>query len=258
MKKVIKVLTIIIISLFLIFGCLVGYIIIDSNKQEELLNKEVDKLLSSDYLNDDINTNVVTSGEYAVIEKIIKKYIKDFSDTYKEFYQVIDEFNFEDMFTADNFVNDGPDFVNSKGKLSNLKTTLTDCLDKMTEMSSEKYIMNLIKDKDIDDYYIDLYKDYMFGNAVNSFDDYMKEDIELINNFNKDVNQFFDDCYSLYDFMSINRSTWQVEGEIVYFSTDSLVNQYNDILNKIIEDSNKLATYEEDENNTGVYEPGSV
>ena len=258
MKKVIKVLSIIIISLILIFGCLVGYIIVDSNKQEELLNKEVDKLLSSDFLNDDINTNVVTSGEYAVIEKIIKKYIKDFSDTYKEFYQVIDEFNFEDMFTAGNFVNDGPDFVNSKGKLSNLKTTLADCLDKMTEMSSEKYIMNFIKNKDIDDYYIDLYKDYMFGNTVNSFDDYMKEDIELINNFNKDVNQFFDDCYSLYDFMSINRSTWQVEWEIVYFSTDSLVNQYNDILNKIIEDSNKLATYEEDDNNTGVYEPGSV
>ena len=257
MKKVIKVLLIILLILVLLFAGIIGYVIVDSSKQEEILNKEVDRLLSVNYLTDDINTTVVTTGEYAVIEKTMKKYVKDFSDTYKEFYQVISEFNFEGMFTADNFANDGPDFVNSKGKLSNLKTTLTDCLNKMTEMSSEKYIMNLIKNKDIDDYYIDLYKDYMFGSAVNSFDEYMKEDIEYTNNFNKDVNSFLDDCYNLYDFMSKNRNNWEVEGETVFFSTGSLVNEYNDILNKIIEDSNKLATYE-DEKKIDNSEPGSV
>lgn len=248
MKKVIKGVLITIGVLFVLFCVFVGYVIVDTNKQEELLNKEVNELLNLDLTRDNVNMDIVTNDEYAVIEKTMKGYLKDYSDSCKEFIRAIDEFDFENMFTADTFLNDGADFVESKSKLSQLKDTLNKNLDNLIRMSSEEYIMGLINSKDLDDYSVDLYRQYMFGNNVNSFNDTIISDVEEMKSVSEDVNLFLDDCYALYDFMSKNRSYWYVDGDIVYFSTDKLVNEYNALLNKIIMDSNDLTDYDSDSN----------
>lgn len=244
MKKIIKGILITIGVLFILFCVFVGYVIIDINKQEELLSNEVNELLTLDLIKDDVNTVIVTRDEYAVIEKTMKNYLKDYSDNCKEFIRSIDEFDFENMFTANTFLNDGPDFVESKGRLSQLKDTLNKNLDNLMEMSSEEYIMGLINNKDLDDYSVDLYRQYMFGDSVNSFNDTISSDVQEMKEIGKDVNLFLDDCYAMYDFMSKNRSYWYVDGNIVYFSTDRLVNEYNALLNKIIMDSNNLTDYD--------------
>lgn len=251
MKKFIKLILIGVGILFIIFCIFVGVVIVDINKQEELLSNEVNKLIGLDLTKDNVNTDIVTSEEYAIIEKTIKDYLKDYSDSCKSFISAVDEFDFENMFTIDNFVNDGPDFVNSKGKLSKLRDTLNSSLNKLIEMSSEEYIVRLIKNKDIDSYYVDLYKQYMFGNDINSFNDTIINDVNDMKKISEEFNLFLDDCYNLYDFMSKNRNYWYVEGDIVYFATDELVNEYNGLLNKIILDSDDLIDYEDEDVNNG-------
>lgn len=242
MKKVIKRILIVIGILLLIFACLIGYFVYDDMKQEKILDEEINTLLELNLLEDDVDTKIVTRDQYAVIEKTIKDYIKDYSDNYKLFVNSIYDFNFEEMFTATTFATDGPDFIESKGKLSKLQDNVTTSLDKLVEMASEDYIMNLISNKKLDDYYIEIYKNYMFGENINNFYDEIEENISDINNLNKYLNLFFDDCYAIYDFLSSNRNNWYVEEETntVYFTIDSLVNKYNELLNKVIEDSNAI------------------
>ena len=79
----------------------------------------------------------------------------------------------------------------------------------------------------------------------------MADDIEDMVSIRDDIDLFLNDCYAIYDFMSENRSYWYVEGDTVYFSTDSLVNEYNALLNKIIIDIDELVEYEDSLDNDG-------
>ena len=251
MKKILKCIFIVIGVLFVLFCGLVVYIIIDTNKQEELLDNEISELLELDLTIDEVDNDIVTSDEYGIVERAIKDYFNDYSDNCKRFISAIEGFDFEEMFSLDTFLDDGPDFIVSKGKLSQLNSTVSECLDNLINMSSEEYIMDLINDKNIDEYYVDLYREYMLGEGIYSFDEYMADDIEDMVSIRDDIDLFLNDCYAIYDFMSENRSYWYVEGDTVYFSTDSLVNEYNALLNKIIIDIDELVEYEDSLDNDG-------
>lgn len=257
MKKFFKGILIGIGVLFLLICVFVGYVIVDINKQEKLLENEVRELLKIDLTKDVVEVNIVTKDEYAIIEKIMKEYLRNYSTNYQEYIKSISNFDFENMFTAVTFLNDGPDFVKSKSELANFKNAFNNSMNKLVEMSNKEYIVALVADKDIDEYYVNLYKKYMFGDEINSFDDLLKEDIVEINRISEKVNLFIDDCYKLYDFMSENRNYWNVDGEVVYFTSNELVNEYNAILNKIIMDSSSFSQEEDvtEDNNSDI---GSV
>ena len=245
MKKGLKVFIIVIGILFVLFCGLVVYVAIDTSKQEELLDEEISELFRVDLTVDSINDEIVTKDEYGIVERTIKDYFIDYSDNCKRFIDAIERFDFDDMFSADTFSEDGPDFVVSKGKLSSLSSDVSECLDNLVNMSNEEYIMGLINDKNIDEYYVDLYKGYMIGED-GYFDEYISDDLEDMINIRDDIDLFLEDCFAIYDFMSLNRNYWYIEEDIVYFSTNSLVNEYNALLNKVIMDIDELVEYEDE------------
>lgn len=244
MKKIGKKILIVLGVLVLLFVIFVGYVIYDSEKQEKALDNEINRILGLDILSDTIDMNIVTRDEYAVIEKTIKIYYRDYSSCYKAFMNELNNFDFESMFSASTFASDGPDFIKSKGSLSKLQKSVSDNLNKIVNMSSKEYIMGLIKKKNLDSYYVDLYKTYMFGDDVNSFDDEVSRDLEDIKKISDDFNKFLDDCYKLYDFLSENRNYWEVDTDsnTILFLDDSKVNKYNELLNNIIEDANAISS----------------
>lgn len=244
MKKIGKKILIVLGVLVLLFVIFVGYVTYDSEKQEKALDNEINRILGLDILSDTIDMNIVTRDEYAVIEKTIKIYYRDYSNCYKAFMNELNNFDFESMFSATTFASDGPDFIKSKGSLSKLQKSVSDNLNKIVNMSSKEYIMGLIKKKNLDSYYVDLYKTYMFGDDVNSFDDEVSKDVEDIKKISDDFNKFLDDCYKLYDFLSENRNYWEVDTDsnTILFLDDSKVNKYNELLNNIIEDANAISS----------------
>ncbi len=248
------------IFLFILFVLFVGYVIVDTSKQEKLLDNEISSLLELDLTKDSINKNIVTKDEYAIIEKTIKDYLRDYSDNLKNYKDSIDNFDFNNMFSANNFDNDGPDFIESKGKLSKLKENLNSSLDNLVKYSSEEYIMKIINDKKLDSMYVSKYKEYMLGNGANSFNDTVNKEIKEIKDINEEFNNFLDDCYKLYDFMSNNRNYWSIDKEknIVYFDNDKLINEYNALLNKIIKDAGNLDNGKDDSKENSDNVVGSV
>lgn len=250
MRKIVKLILISIAIIVILAISFVIKIIVDIEKQEKLLESEIIKLQQIDLTSQDIEINIITKDEYAIIEKLIKEYLKEYSDNSKEFVNNINDFNFKNMFTAENFRDDGPDFIKSKYMLSNLQTSLNKNLDKLIEMSDSEYIVSLIKEKELDDYYVDIYKSYMFGTDINSFNETIKNNVDEIKEISTNVNSFLDECYGLYDFMSNNRNYWEVKDNTVYFDNDKLVNEYNKLVNRIIEKSNELAEYDDISDNS--------
>lgn len=263
MKKIGKKILIVLGVLVLLFVIFVGYVIYDSEKQEKVLNNEINRILGLDILSDTIDMNIVTRDEYAVIEKTIKTYYRDYSNCYKAFMNELNNFDFESMFSASTFASDGPSFVKSKRSLSSLQKSTSDNLDKLVKMSSSEYITGLIEKKDLDSYYVDLYKEYMFGNDVNSFEDELSKDVVEIEKLSEDINLFLDDCYKIYDFLSENRNYWEVDvdNNTILFADDSKISAYNELLNKIIEDVSKISDIDDigdNDSNNGSNTIGSV
>ena len=248
LKKFLIGLLVVVLILFILFCILIGIVIFEDNEQEKLLDEEINMLLNVDLLENDIDMTIVSDDEYGVIERTIKKYLKDYSDNYKLYIKTLEEFNFSEMFTSSTFKNDGPDFLNSKNRLSKLQKDVNNSLDGLINMSSEKYIMSLIEKKDLSEYSVDLYREYMIGTDVNSFNDIISDNVADMKKISVYVNLFLDDCYAIYDFMSKNRGSWTVDESVnaVYFSKNELVSEYNELLNKVIEDANKLAIDEEE------------
>jgi uncharacterized protein YbcI len=54
--------------LVLLFVIFVGYVIYDSEKQKKALDNEINRILGLDILSDNVDINIVTHEEYAVIE----------------------------------------------------------------------------------------------------------------------------------------------------------------------------------------------
>ena len=54
--------------LVLLFVIFVGYVIYDSEKQKKALDNEINRILGLDILSDNVDINIVTHEESAVIE----------------------------------------------------------------------------------------------------------------------------------------------------------------------------------------------
>lgn len=237
MKKGFKIFLIIVVLVIALF---IGVIVFDTINQESALQKEFDKTMQKDLLKDDFDNKVITTGDYAIVEKTIKDYLKDYSDTSKDLINNINKFDFENMFSASTFKSDGPEFIKSKEKLSKLQITIKNDFDKLIKMNDKKYINSLIKNKNLDDYYIDLYKEYMYGDNSSSVKKELENSKKELQKMNTTFNDFLDDCYKIYDFMSTNRNSWSINGDTVYFNDQSLLSEYNSLTNKIIENINLL------------------
>ena len=82
-----KKMTIAIIILIILIIAIVGFNFAFSefnNKQTNILTEETNKILQSDITKENIDFNIKTERNYAVVEKAIKEYISELKNIYKE------------------------------------------------------------------------------------------------------------------------------------------------------------------------------
>ena len=90
---------------------------------------------------------------------------------------------------------------------------------KYNEYFTEKKAMSYL-DKDLDDYYIDFYKDEVVGNLTSD-----EEDEELFASLNSIID-LINAEEDVIDFLVENKNSWHLEGESIAFDSDSLTAEY--------------------------------
>ena len=121
----------------------------------------------------------------------------------------------------------GKDFTESKEYITNTRTKLEDCKNKNTEFFTEAKAMSYINDKGLDSYYIDLYKNELMGNMdLASQDTTVQDSIdELISILNTSE--------EVLNLLSENQNAWEIEGEKIVFNSESLSNEYDELINSL-------------------------
>ncbi len=221
------------VLLVVIIGA-IGYVVVSDSKQEEKLKNELEELntlvneenIDVDKVKKMLN-RTVTTGDYKVVETSFKAYLSDAFDSVFQMLDILNSDKLVSILTAENYQNDGPNFTETKAYITETKTKLEELKNSYYSFLTEEKAMSYIENKELDSYYVDLYKDEYVGDMENVNKDKTVEDsvnqiIELLNVSEEIIN-----------FLSENSNSWHIEDNVIVFDTDELSNRYTELINKI-------------------------
>ena len=228
-KVLIAVLIIIVIALVVI-----GYFVFSDMMQEDKLKTELSEIyqltnaetIDMDAINERLN-RTITKGDYAVVEEAFKTYLKDNFDNSIEIANILNDEKITSLLTVENYKEDGKDFTESKNYITTTRTTLENCKEKYTEFLTEEKAMSYINDKGLDSYYTDLYKEEFVGDMETSESD------GIVESSIDEVISILNTSEEILNLLSENKDSWEIDGEIIVFSSESLSDEYNELVDAL-------------------------
>lgn len=219
-------------SIFVIAAIFFGSVIFYSVNQELKIENdlsEIDYLVNYDMFDpriDDLLNNYVSSGNYLVVEKATKEYLKDILYYARRIDELNDNEEFIMVLSMENFYSDMPEFNDSLRIIADVSLEITDIQENFVNLLQEDVVLSYLDDN-IFSYYKDYYKDLIFD-ADSIEDDALTVESNL--DFVLSVLDIYEEFYT---FLSDNKDDWTVDGEYIYFSNTELEEEYLDILYRI-------------------------
>ena len=219
-------------SIFVIAAIFFGSVIFYSVNQELKIENnlsEIDYLVNYDMFDpriDDLLNNYVTSGNYLVVEKATKEYLKDILYYARRIDELNDNEEFIMVLSMENFYSDMPEFNDSLRIIADVSLEITDIQENFVNLLQEDVVLSYL-DNNIFSYYQDYYKELIFD-ADSIEDDALTVESNL--DFVLSVLDIYEEFYT---FLSDNKDDWTVDGEYIYFSNTDLEEEYLDILYRI-------------------------
>lgn len=229
MKK--KILIIIAIIAVIFLG-IVAYYVVSDLRQEEKLKSELNELsqlsnaenIDIDKINEKLNT-IVTKDDYAIVEKAFKDYLSDSFENSLEIASILNDEKITQSLTPENYKNDGPDFTNTKEYLTQTIEQLEYCKNKYNEFLTDEKAMSYINDKNLDDYYVNLYKEEIVGDLSNTD--------KTVENSIDEVITILDKSENIIDFLIENKNHWEIENDNIIFDDTNLSREYDDLISQL-------------------------
>ena len=230
-----KKIFIIISVIVLIMVAFLAYIFISDMIQEKKLQEEfsyIDGLMENeesqtDEIKEALNRNI-TKGDYLEVETSYKQYLKDTFQNMEDITKVLDDENISNILSTETYQQDGPEFINTKKYIEETRKSLEDGKNKYYELLTKDGAMNYINNKDIDDYYKDLFKEeidkYVEKEEFNdkTVDESLSDVIKVLNTAEKIIN-----------LLSENKNSWEIEDDSIVFETQKLSDKYEEITSEI-------------------------
>ena len=226
-KKIIIIVAIIIVAILAIMG----YFIFSDLKQEENLKTELSEIsdltnaetIDTDAINERLD-RIVTTGDYAVVEDAFKTYLRENFDNILKITEILNDERITTLLTVENYKEDGKEFTESKNYIVTTRNELDRCKAKYAEFLTEEKAMSYINDKGLDSYYTDLYKQEFVGDIESSNDGVVESSID-------EIIAILNTSEKILNLLSENQNDWEIEGENIVFSNDSLSNEYDELIN---------------------------
>lgn len=195
--------------------------------------KEIDDLANEKDIDfDELNKRLdqrVASGSYKEVEDAYKTYLKDALASILEIVDIVEDERLTTILSADNYKSDGPNFVKTKEYIVTTKERVEVAKAEYNEFLTEEKMMSYIDKKELGNRYVNFYKDYVIGDLS----DLEKED-SLVTSLNELI-ELLDISEEIVDFLKANSSSWYIEGGNIYFTSDSALSKYNDLITKLQE-----------------------
>lgn len=232
-KKVIITVVVIVILILLVVG---GFVFYHGNQIGKLI-AEVNKLAEIEMINEDgtlkeepIDMQIKTNGSYAVVEKTFKNYMNEIVTDTQELVNTLDQEKIMNLVSIDNMKEDGPDFTKSKEEITTMKNAISSYVTKMETLANEENLLSRIDDKDVGEYYKELYRQLAIDEESGAN---LKDAIDELKTNEEVAVQALNDLESIFNFLSDNKDEWQIEEEQIVFTTQSAYNEYTSLMSSL-------------------------
>ena len=224
----------VIIDIVLVIVVGIGILVVNDFRQEDILRQEMlefENLTRAE--NIDLNQidqrirELKTTGDCGVLEKAMKNYLADVVNTSIDIANVLNDEKIINTLTPENYEADGPDFVQTKQFLEEAKSKIEENKTKVLELLTNEGAMSYIENKNLDQYYIDLYKE-----IVLSEDTAIEEDTNELESSLNEAIKILDIETQVINFLSENKSGWNIQDGNIVFNSETLQNQYNEYLSQ--------------------------
>jgi len=226
MKKVMMV----IILILLLIGGIFGYLVYSDLKEEEILKNEIEKIESSDFLKDEIDMNIKTSGDYEKLEENVKKYVKNYSEEANNLKIKLENKKYTEVLTITNIQKDMPEFKSSEVLIKEIKNLNEEVYEFIKKSEKEK-IIKFIEDENLKTYYTDMYEDIMLNGVIKTKMEAISSELKI----KSDKLKSYAETYTnVINFLKNNNGKWEIINNQLYFSDQALLDEYNKISGKIV------------------------
>ena len=229
-KRILKIIGILIGILLIIIVGIAIWGIVQENKLEKELTK-ISELVNQENIDLDsvyeVLNQTVTKGDYAKVEKAFKNYLKDNFDTTIKISEILNDEQLLNVLTAENYLNDGKDFLATKEYIEQTRINLTQYQNDYNEFFTEEKAKSYINKQELDEYYVDLYMEQYVGDIETDNDsDVVDESIDEILN----ILNIYEEVINL---LANNKDEWQIIDENIVFDDTELSNEYDELVNKL-------------------------
>ncbi len=197
--------------------------------EEQILKNEVNNLITKNLAEDNFNTKIKTNGKYIEVESAIKTYLNDYSNNVKEILVIINDDNLKSILSAKNYEIDGPSFVNTTNYLLTTRENFNTKMEKLIELTNEENILSYIKNKDLSNYYEELYKKYMLKEQ---FKQEIEDSILDLKQSSENINNLIEKEKKVIDFLIICKG-WAIKENQIIFSSEADLATYNNLISEI-------------------------
>lgn len=225
----------VIIAIVLVAIVGIGVLVVNDFKQEDILRQEMlefENLTRAENIDlDQIDQRIrelKTTGDYGVLEKAMKDYLADVVNASVSIANILNDERIVNALTPENYAEDGPEFTQTKQFLEQAKSDMEQYKTEVLTLLTNEGAMSYIENKNLDDYYIDLYKEIA-----------LSEDT-AIEESNAELESSLDEAMKILDvetqvinFLSENKDGWEIQGENIVFNSEELQNQYDELVSQI-------------------------
>lgn len=209
--------------------CASLYFIIDATNIN-LLKKEITSLSKLDISVEKINKDSKTYFKYRIVENTIKDFLNDYSYKINEVYEFVDDDKLIKILSYDNYLNDGPEFNDSKHYLVDRKIKFNNIINELEKILEEDNIKKLIRNKITNEYYITLYDEMIFSDE---FNEQFENNRIFLKELRDKYNNIYDTSLEVLNFLSLYKDSWKLENGEIKFINNDLLNYYNNLISKI-------------------------
>lgn len=233
------IIAIIVVILAIIVG--ISLFVAYHSSQFALLVSETNKITSIEILKADgtvdpdakIDMEIKTKGSYAIVEQTLKEYLNETLETSKKAPEIIKSEDIENLMSFENIKNDGPEFTQTKAKIAEMRKTGEDYIEELLSLCDEERFLLVIEDKNVSDYYKEIYKKLAVDEETEKELNETKEKGEKAK---KQITASFDYIESIFNFLSEHKSDWTIMGNQIMFYNQSVLNQYQKLVSNVPEE----------------------
>ena len=218
------------IFIILILVIVFGYFFVNRRVQEDKLFTDVSQITKINYIEKYRFPTSSVSGQYLEVEDYIEKFLKSFSKQASKVISYGEDSKLEKLLSVDNYSEDGPEFLDSIAYIEERESDFQQDMNQLLLYFDKSYVRNYISDCNLSSYYKKLFNQAMFHEGIYNQLFSLKEDFLDSSSY---IEQIYEGSLDVLDFLRSHSSDWKIEGDEIQFSTEELVNQYQDLVSKI-------------------------